>query len=68
MPRPAHAKLMGLERIGRVELDPVRVAPTLSRWAVADAIRCDWTIAYAGRSTESLPRGVALSTLLRDPA
>ncbi len=78
VPRSAHARVMGLELLGRVELDGLRVATTLSRLPVADAIRHDWSICYAGFSVDApiaeatssaaQPRfGVALSTLLSAP-
>jgi hypothetical protein len=47
-PKPAHTKLMGLARLGKVELDPSKVAKQVSRRPVAQFIQFDWTVCYAG--------------------
>ncbi|HEU4852178.1 MAG TPA: hypothetical protein VFT37_08490 [Telluria sp.] len=57
----AHLRLMQVELIGRVALDPAKVAPHMSKRAFHSAIEYGWTIAYA---KDGLRVGAALSSLL----
>jgi hypothetical protein len=68
VPKRAHAKGLGLELLGRVNLDPVRVAPQLSKWSVTQAIQFDWTIAYGAisPSAKGVPIGVELKSLIQE--
>lgn len=68
IPKPAHAKGLGLELLGTVDLDPARVAPHLSARSIEAAIRFDWTIAYgaiACNPERDAQARVALRRLLR---
>jgi hypothetical protein len=67
IPKPSHARGMGLEPLGRVELDDRLVKRQLSKWSIAMAIEYDWTIAYGAISPKSKdsPRGCELSTLIK---
>jgi hypothetical protein len=66
VPKRAHLRGLGAELVGRVRLDPVRVAPHLSRWPIPRAIQYDWTIAYAAiaPTAAGIEVGCALSSLL----
>jgi hypothetical protein len=68
IPKRAHAHGLGLKLIGHVNLDPVRVAPILSNWSVMQAIKFDWTIAYAAISPDAkgVPIGVELKSLIQE--
>jgi hypothetical protein len=67
---PSHSDIrsMGLEVIGRVELDAIKVAAVLSKWTVPMAMECGWSISYAGftREVQGLPMGCHLSELLQN--
>jgi hypothetical protein len=66
-PKPAHVKSMGLSLLGRVALDPAKVAPHVSTKPLAQAIQYDWQIAaagYAGNREGLFEPGPALATLL----
>lgn len=67
MPKAAHASGLGLERLGRVRLDPARVEPLLSGWSVLRAMELDWSLAYGAIApgAPGVPVGVELATLLR---
>jgi hypothetical protein len=67
IPKRVHAQGLGLQRLGHVNLDPVRVAPQLSRWSVMRAIQFDWSIAYAAISplAKGAPIGVKLKSLIQ---
>ncbi|MFZ6657405.1 hypothetical protein [Undibacterium sp. TJN19] len=66
VPKRKHAQGLGLELLGHVTLDPLLVAPHLSKWSVSTAIACDWSIAYAAYSGtyKGLPTGCELEALL----
>jgi hypothetical protein len=66
VPKRAHLRGLGAERIGRVRLDPARVARHLSRWPIPKAIQHDWTIAYAAiaPTAPGIEVGCALSSLI----
>ncbi|MFZ6745889.1 hypothetical protein ACO0LC_21905 [Undibacterium sp. JH2W] len=67
VPKKKHVQGLGLELLGHVTLDPALVAPHLSKWPVAAAIECDWTISYAAYSGsyKGLPRACELEALLK---
>lgn len=69
IPKPAHAKGLGLARVGSVALDAKRVAPHLSSWPLHRAVQFDWTIAYGALTRSVLsgrePTGPILSSLMR---
>jgi hypothetical protein len=67
IPKPSHAKGMGLELLGQVVLDPRLVKPHLSEWSVEMAIQHDWTMAYGAISPKNkgAPKGCKLSTLIK---
>lgn len=67
VPKRAHAKGLGLERLGTVVLDPGLVAPHLSTMPVQAAIELDWTICYGAIKPESrhVPLGCCLASLIR---
>ncbi|HEY8025918.1 MAG TPA: hypothetical protein VIF60_15235 [Burkholderiaceae bacterium] len=68
VPKRKDAQGLGLELLGQVALDPALVAPHLSKWRIATAIACDWSIAYAAysQSFEGLPMGCELAMLLKE--
>lgn len=72
VPKPAHAKGLGLQLLGQVELDAGRVAPLLSKWPISQAIQFDWTIAYgalSGQAAGGLDRaGPTLASVCRATA
>lgn len=57
VPKPAHAKGLGLELLGRAHLDEERVKPHLSKWTVERAIEYDWTIAYGAFAAAVVGKG-----------
>ncbi|HEX7645265.1 MAG TPA: hypothetical protein VF472_23945 [Burkholderiaceae bacterium] len=67
IPKRKHAKELGLELLGRIELDPELVRPHLSKLPVSFAIECDWPISYAAysRTYNGLPMGGELATLIK---
>lgn len=69
VPKAAHAKGLGLELLGNVELDADKVLPHLSKWRVESAIQYDWTIAYGALTSRVLmhdsPPGAVLRSLCR---
>lgn len=68
VPKRSHARTMGLELIGRLTLDPLKVAPHLSRWPVSQSIACEWSIATPAYSAtvQGLPTGPRLGSLTRE--
>ena len=66
VPKRKHAQGLGLELLGHVRLDPVLVAPHLSKWPVSTAVSFDWSMAYAAYSGtyKGLPVGCELEKLL----
>ncbi len=67
VPKRKHAQGLGLELLGHVELDSELVRPHLSKWAISQAIECDWSIAYAAYSQtfKGLPMGCELAALIK---
>lgn len=65
IPKPAHAKGLGLESLGNVALDAALVEPHLSSWSVATAVQFDWTIAYAALSASVVSRGATAGVTLQ---
>lgn len=57
IPKAAHAKGLGLERLGAVDIDAALAEPHLSSWSVATAIQFDWTMAYAAFSASVVRHG-----------
>lgn len=71
IPKPAHAKRLGLESLGTIDLDPSLVAPHISKWSAERAIQFDWTIAYGALSSTPARDAEArfeLRSLLRNAA
>jgi hypothetical protein len=66
VPKLAHAKGLGLQLLGSIELDPASVKPTLSKWGAERAVQMDWTISYAAYSAscKGLPIGCELASLI----
>jgi hypothetical protein len=67
IPKPSHAREMGLELLGRIVLDERLVEPHLSTWEIATAIAHDWPISYGafGLKAKDAPRGCELSSLVK---
>lgn len=68
VPKPSHARGLGLELLGRVPLDGRLVKPRLSKWGVDMAVAYDWTIAYGARGplSHDSPKGCVLKTLVKN--
>jgi hypothetical protein len=68
IPKPSHARNMGLELVVRTVLDEQLVEPHLSKWGVAWAIEHDWPICYGafGLKAKDAPRGCELSSLVKE--
>jgi hypothetical protein len=64
IPKPAHAKGLGLELVGVVDIDAALAEPHLSTWPVVTAIQFDWSIAYAALPTSIVGRGVTAGVIL----
>ncbi len=67
IPKPSHARELGLELLGRTALDERLVEPQLSKWTIAHAIENGWPISYGafGRKAKFTPRGCELSSLVK---
>lgn len=67
IPRRSDIRSMGLELVGRVELEPSKVESVLSKWSVLMAIECGWSISYAGftREVQGLPTSCYVSELVQ---
>jgi hypothetical protein len=66
VPKPAHAKGLGLERLGTIDLDQERVKPNLSKWPVERAIQFDWSIAYGAVPATVVGKGFKAGVVLRE--
>lgn len=68
VPKRSHAKTMGLELIGRLPLDPLKVKPHLSKWPINDSIVCGWSISTPAYSAtvQGLPTGPRLISLTQN--
>lgn len=66
VPKRKDVQTMRLEPLGRILLDPARVAPHISRWPITRAIECDWSISHAGYGAgmQNLPVGPQLASLV----
>lgn len=50
VPKAVHAKGLGLELLGTVDIVPHLVEPHLSKWSADTAVQFDWSIAYGALS------------------
>lgn len=66
IPNKAHVAGLGLELIGKVELDPALVQSVLSPQSVEFALQLDWPVSHAtySASYSKLPIGAELSSLV----
>jgi hypothetical protein len=68
IPKPTHARRMGLELLGRAVLDDRLVEPHLSKWGIAWAFAHNWPICYGafGLEAKDAPRGCELLSLVKE--
>jgi hypothetical protein len=67
IPKPSDARAMGLELLGRTELDPQLVEPQVTSRSVLTAIQYGWPMSYGayGPKAKHAPRGCKLSSLIK---
>jgi hypothetical protein len=66
VPRRSHVERMGMQLLGRLELDPGKASAAISNEHTPEyAVRCDWSfIAQARAWNETFPGGIPVSALL----